>query len=76
MRREVLFKAIRTEAGNIVLLLGGTEVGLYMPLSFWEKMAERLEKETKTSEYLDEEELAQKNKIAKIIRETLQKHQS
>lgn len=73
MKREVLFEGVRTEAGDLTLLLGGIEAGVYMPPNFWKKMAKRLEKPTKADEYLDEEELARKKKIAKIIREALER---
>ncbi|MFQ5834658.1 MAG: hypothetical protein ACE5HR_01895 [bacterium] len=76
MRTEVLFEAVRTEAGNLALLLGGIEAAVYMPPSFWKKMAKRLNKQTREDDYLDEEELARKKKIAKIIREALQRYQN
>jgi len=73
VRTEVLFEGVRTEAGDLALLLGGIEAGVYMPPSFWKKMAKRLEKPTRADEYLDEEELSRKKKIAKIIREALER---
>jgi len=37
VRTEVLFEGVRTEAGDLALLLGGIEAGVYMLPSFWKK---------------------------------------